>query len=307
MNLMVAFRWVVSVCLGLTLAILVSGCTQTQVATSERPLVVCTTGFVGDLVSQVGGDAVEVRTLIPPGIDPHLYKATPSDVALLQRADLVVYSGLHLEGKMSDVLERLAERKPVVAVAEQIKRPIEASGVPDPHVWMDPYRWSEGVSSVQTALQKLVPSQADAIQKRAISYADELKSAGDELKEIFETIPKNRRVLITAHDAFRYFGEAYDFEVLGIQGLSTETEAGLADINRLVDRIVKDRIPSVFVETSISPRSVEALIEGARSRGATVRMGGTLYSDALGDPGSGAETLISMLRTNAKTIAEGLR
>ncbi len=287
-------------------ALLLVGCTPAP-TTSQKPMVVTTTGFVGDMVHQLAGDACEVHVLIPPGVDPHLYKATPSDVAKLQKADVVVYSGLHLEGKMGDILERLSQRKPTVAVAESIPNPIQADGVPDPHVWMDPMRWREGIPTVAEALTKLQPEEAKNIQVRSEKLKQKFGEIDKELRDLFAEVPPKQRVLITAHDAFRYLGEAYGFEVLGVQGLSTETEAGLTDINRLVDRIVKDEIPSVFIETSLSPRSVEALIEGARARGATVRLGGTLYSDALGGPGSGAETTLDMLRTNAKTIVAGLK
>jgi manganese/zinc/iron transport system substrate-binding protein len=273
------------------------------------PTVVATTTVVADLVRQVGGDRVVVDCLMGAGIDPHSYRATPRDADRLAKAKLVVASGLHLEGKLSELLSRLARRVPVTAVADTLPRdkllPV-AADLYDPHVWFDARLWSLCVPAVVDALTKLDPGGREHYQARGADFAARLETLDGRLRERLATIPKQRRVLVTAHDAFRYFGRAYDVEVVGVQGTSTESEAGLADINRLVDLIVSRRIPAVFVETSVSDRNVTALREGAQSRGHAVALGGQLYSDALGGAGSGAETLEAVLVTNVETIHAGL-
>jgi manganese/zinc/iron transport system substrate-binding protein len=271
--------------------------------------VVATTTVVADLVRQVGGDRVTVDSLMGPGIDPHSYRATPRDADRLARASLVVASGLHLEGKLSELLGRLARRVPVTSVADSLPRdkllPV-ADNLYDPHVWFDARLWSGCVPAVADALAKLDPPGRDAYQTRAADYVRRLEALDVKLRERLATIPERRRVLVTAHDAFQYFGRAYGVEVVGVQGTSTEAEAGLADINRLVELIVSRGIPAVFVETSVSDRNVAALREGAAARGHAVAVGGRLYSDSLGGPGSGAETLEDVLLANVETIVKGL-
>jgi len=275
----------------------------------DGPRVVATTTVVADLVRQVAGDRVTVDALMGPGIDPHSYKATPRDADRLARADLVVASGLHLEGKLGELLDRLGRRKRVVAVAETLPRDrlLEvAPGLYDPHVWFDARLWSGCVPAVAEAVAAADAGGAETFRQRARDYAARLVALDDELRARIATIPADRRVLVTAHDAFRYFGRAYGIDVVGVQGTSTESEAGLADINRLVDLIVARKLPAVFVETSVSDRNVEALQEGARARGQPVTLGGRLYSDSLGGPGSGGETLEAVLRANVETIVSGL-
>jgi manganese/zinc/iron transport system substrate-binding protein len=243
------------------------------------------------------------------GIDPHSYKATPRDADRLARADLVVASGLHLEGKLADLLDRLSRRVPVIAVADAIPpdRLLDAgAGLHDPHVWFDAELWSLGVPAVAERLSKLDRPHAEAYREAGRSYAERLVALDRELRESLAEIPLERRVMVTAHDAFRYFGRAYGIEVVGIQGTSTEAEAGLGDINRLVDLVVTRRLPAVFVETSVSDRNVTALREGAQARGHTVGLGGRLYSDSLDAPGSGAGTLEEALRANVATIVSAL-
>jgi manganese/zinc/iron transport system substrate-binding protein len=272
---------------------------------AEQPTpVVATTTIVADLVRQVGGDRVAVDCLMGPGIDPHSYRATPRDADRLARAKLIVASGLHLEGKLSELLARLGRRVPVTAVADTLPSeqllPVTDT-LHDPHVWFDARLWSRCVPAVVEALAKLDPGGREHFQARAADAIRRLESLDDRLRDRLASIPKQQRVLVTAHDAFRYF-----VEVLGVQGTSTESEAGLADINRLVETIVARKIPAVFVETSVSDRNVTALREGARARGHAVALGGQLYSDALGGPGSGAETLEAMLLANVETIHAGL-
>lgn len=277
-------------------------------ATAGPPRVLATTTVVADLVRQVAGGKVTVDCLMAPGIDPHSYKATPRDAERLARADLVVASGLHLEGKLADLLDRLARRVPVVAVAEAIPRDrlLDAgAGLHDPHVWFDAALWSLCVPPVVERLAELDPAGAADHRAAGEAYAARLLRLDAEVRERLASVPAERRVLVTAHDAFGYFGRAYDVEVVGIQGTSTEAEAGLSDINRLVDLVVTRRIPAVFVETSVSDRNVAALREGARARGHAVALGGRLYSDSLGEGGEVA-TLEGAIRANVEAIVTGL-
>ena len=259
---------------------------------------------------QVGGDRVAIDCLMAAGIDPHSYRATPRDADRLAAADLVVASGLHLEGKLADLLERLGRRLPVVAVADTLPKdrllPV-ATDLYDPHVWFDASLWSGCPAAVAGALGRLDPEHAADYASRAESLSAALVALDGELRDRIKAIPADRRVLVTAHDAFQYFGRAYGIEVVGVQGTSTESEAGLGDINRLVDLLVERKIPAVFVETSVSDRNVAALVEGAAARGHAVALGGRLYSDSLGEPGSGADTLAGALRANVETIVTGLK
>lgn len=276
---------------------------------ARRPRVVATTTVVADLVRQIGGDRVLVECLMAPGIDPHSYKPTPRDADRLAGADLVVASGLHLEGKLAGILERLGDRRAVAIVADGLpaEELIEVGGgLHDPHVWFDPRLWSRCVPAVVEALSRIDPNAAETFQTRGAAYAARLADLDARLRSRIADIPPDRRVLVTAHDAFRYFGRAYGLEVVGVQGTSTESEAGLADINRLVDLVVSRGLPAVFIETSVSNRNVAALCEGALARGHVVVLGGTLYSDSLGGPGSGADTLEAALTTNVETIVAGL-
>ena len=278
-------------------------------AAGHRPRVVATTTVVADLVRQVAGDRAEVDCLMAAGIDPHSYKATPRDAERLLDADLVVASGLHLEGRLATLLERLADRVAVLTVADRLPadRILEAAGgIPDPHVWFDAGLWSLLPMKVATALGEIDPAGAETYAARAEVYSARLREADAEARRRLATIPAGRRVLVTAHDAFRYFGRAYGIEVVGVQGTSTASEAGLGDINRLVELVVSRGIPAVFVETSVADRNVAAIIEGAAARGHVVRLGGRLYSDSLGPPQSDGGTLEAALATNVETIVAAL-
>ncbi len=291
---------------------LAAGCTggpPARQAADGRLRVVATTTVVADLVRQVGGDRVAVECLMAPGIDPHSYKPTPRDADRLAGADLVVASGLHLEGKLVDLLERLGRSRPVTVVGDALPSSeliAVGGGQFDPHVWFDAGLWSRTAPIVGEALAAADPAHASGHRDRAAAYAARLRVMDQQLRSSIARIPEGRRVLVTAHDAFRYFGRAYGIEVVGVQGTSTESEAGLADINRLVDLVVSRGIPAVFIETSVSDRSVAALREGARARGHDVNLGGMLYSDSLGGPGSGAETLEAALEANVAAIVAAL-
>jgi manganese/zinc/iron transport system substrate-binding protein len=277
-----------------------------------RIKIVATTNIVGDLVRTVGEPHVEVESLMGPGIDPHLYKASAGDVRRMSSATAIFYCGLHLEGKMSEVLEEVGKRDVrTVAVAEcvpddELIKSEGFSGVHDPHVWFDIALWSKTVECVAEALVELDPNHAEDYRIRAASYVDELMSLDSWIRERVATLDPNRRILVTAHDAFGYFGRAYGFEVRGLLGVSTASEAGTSDVQALADFIVERSIPAVFVETSVPPRYVQALREAVRAQGSAVEIGGSLFSDSLGDRGTPAETYVGTVRANVETIVTAL-
>jgi len=228
----------------------------------------------------------------------------------MQAADVIFYSGLHLEGKMGDILERMDRRKPTAALAEGVPRDrlIETTGgTVDPHLWFDVALWSETIEVARSVLEELDPEHADDYASNAAAYRAALEALDEEVRERITEIPEPQRVLVTAHDAFGYFGRAYGIEVRGIQGISTESEASVRQINELVDLLVSRRIKAVFVESSVSDRNVEALVEGCRARGHEVRIGGQLFSDAMGNPGTPEGTYVGMVRHNVETIVQSLK
>ncbi|HZH25897.1 MAG TPA: zinc ABC transporter substrate-binding protein [Azospirillaceae bacterium] len=274
--------------------------------------VVATTGHVADLVRNVAGDRAQVVGLLGEGVDPHTYRLTRSDTAQLMRADIVFYNGLLLEGKMTDALVRVASSgKPVHAVTELIPEEglLEPEGAKeqfDPHAWMDVRNWILAVEVVRDRLSAFDPDGASAYAVNAARYVDVLTGLDGYARRVLADIPEASRVLVTAHDAFNYLGRAYGLEVVGIQGLSTESEAGLKEIEALVDLLATRGIGAVFVETSVTDRNVRALIEGAAARGHKVEVGGSLYSDALGPPGTYEGTYVGMIDHNVTTIARAL-
>ncbi|WP_373183361.1 metal ABC transporter solute-binding protein, Zn/Mn family [Halomonas campaniensis] len=277
----------------------------------RRLQLVATTGMVADVLREVGGDHVEVRGLMGPGVDPHLYRQTRGDITAMTRADAVFWNGLYLEVQLESFLARLAERSPVIAVGEAVPREArladeEYPDQPDPHVWMDPSRWRFAVEAIRDALSELAPEHAEAFAARTDAYLEELEALDAYAREVLESVPAASRVLVTAHDAFGYFGDAYGFEVLGIQGFSTESEAGLARIETLVELLVEREIAALFIETSVSDRNVRALVEGAEARGHEVRIGGELFSDAMGPADSYEGTWLGMLDHNVTLIARAL-
>ncbi|MGB9752833.1 MAG: manganese transporter [Roseiflexus castenholzii] len=280
---------------------------------SDRPIrVVTTTGIVGDLVQNIGGERVSVISLMGPGVDPHLYKASARDVIRLQEADIIFYNGLHLEAAMGDVLERMQGRVRTVAVTAGIPRESllpsdKYENLYDPHIWFDVTLWKQAVEHVRDALIDLDPSSASVYRANADNYIRQLDALHTYALEQSATIPAGQRVLITAHDAFRYFGRAYRFEVRGLQGISTATEAGAADVQALAEFIATRHIPAIFVETSVPQRTIEAVQAAVQERGFTVAIGGELFSDALGTPGTSEGTYIGMVRHNIDTIVRALR
>lgn len=283
---------------------------ETPVFAGDYPIrAVATTGMVADLVRAVGGERVDVLQLMGEGVDPHLYKASPGDVSKLNRADMIFYSGLHLEGKMGEVLEHLGEEKPAVAVAEQIEKDRllkVGDELYDPHVWFDVALWRKTIAAVEAALVRFDPPHADEYRGRAEAYRAKLAQLDEECRRRIGQIPAARRVLVTAHDAFHYFGRAYDLEVKAIQGISTQAEAGVKQINELVEFISERGVKAVFVETSVSERNIEALVEGCRARGHEVAIGGQLFSDAMGQPGTPEGTYEGMVRHNVDAMVKAL-
>lgn len=292
--------------------LLFASCTPEDEAGSGVPTAAATIAMIGDVVRNVAGESLEVRTLIGPGVDPHLYKPTARDVKELQAADLIFYNGLSLEGKMTDVLVRVGRGgKPVHAVTETILAEPEyllddGSEHYDPHVWMDVGGWMKATGVIADALVSFDPEHEGDYRASAEAYLAELEELDDYARRCLATIPEGQRVLVTAHDAFGYLARAYNLEVRGIQGISTESEAGLRDINELVSYLVEQRIPAVFVETSVSEKYVRALVEGARAQGHEVRIGGELFSDAMGEAGTYEGTYIGMIDHNVTTITRAL-
>lgn len=281
-------------------------------ADSGKLKIVATTGMIADLASHLAGDLAKVEALMGPGVDPHLYKASESDVRRLAEADLVLYNGLFLEGKMGDILGKLGKERPVVAVAENIpedrlRRPPEFSGHPDPHVWFDVSLWALTVPVVTDALVKALPAHEAALRANAATLSAELAELDAWAAERVKEIPEQQRVLVTAHDAFGYFGRRYGLEVYGIQGISTLSEAGLGDVERVVGVVVERKIPAIFVESSVPQRTIESVQAAVRSKGHEVRIGGSLYSDAMGTPGTPAGTYQGMVRHNVDTLVDALK
>ena len=272
---------------------------------------IATIGMVADIVRNVGGDHLRVTQICGAGVDPHLYKATRDDVQTIMSGDIVFYSGLMLEGKMTDTLIKVARSKPVIAVTElidetQLLEPEEMDVHYDPHVWMDVKAWSECVQAVSKSLASFDPRNALAYQGNADAYLDQLAKLHEYGLKSIGSIPEATRVLITSHDAFNYFGRAYGLEVLGVQGISTESEAGLQRINDLVDVLVEKNVKAVFVESSVPRKNIDALVEGANARGRRVIVGGELFSDAMGTIGTYEGTYVGMLDHNITLVTRAL-
>ena len=271
---------------------------------SEAPRLLATIGMIADPAARIAGDCVQVEALIGPGLDPHLYQPRPSDIQRLQRADLVVALGLGLEGRLADVLARTG----ALILGDGIDPAwlLDDEGAPDPHLWMDPILWSSLLPALADALSTLAPDCATQITARMAAEAALFEALDAWAAETLASIPDERRVLLTAHDAFAYFAQRYGLENLAIQGISTESEPSIAAIDELAREAAERDIPAVFIETTLSPRAVRALIEAAGARGHELVIGGELYSDALGEPGSGADSYPGMIMANVTAIATAL-
>jgi manganese/zinc/iron transport system substrate-binding protein len=277
-----------------------------------KPTIVTTVGMVTDITRAVVGDRAEVVGLMGEGVDPHLYKPTRSDIQKLMNADVVLYNGLLLEGKMTDSLIRAATAgKKVYAVTELLDEkfllePEDFQGHQDPHVWMDPKAWAKAVEVVRDKISEFDPPGKESYHSHAAAYLKQLDELDSYATRVLGTIPDKQRVLVTAHDAFNYFGRRFGFEVVGIQGISTESEAGLKDIERIVTLLVDRKVGAVFVESTVSDRNIKALLAGAKAKGHDVNIGGQLFSDAMGAPGTYEGTYIGMIDHNITVIARAL-
>ena len=281
-------------------------------AVAAPPLkVVATTGMIADTARAIGGPAVEVTALMGEGVDPHLYKASPGDVRLMTGAGLLLWNGLHLEGRLGEAITKLGSRVPVVCVtdpipADRLLRGATAGSVPDPHVWFDPGLWRYACERIRDAIIERTPDAADAVRARCVAHLAILDEAARHAQAAIASVPAERRILVTAHDAFGYFGRAFGVEVHGIQGLSTDSEASLRELNALIDLIVSRKVPAVFIESSVPRKAVEALVEGCSARGHRVVIGGELLSDALGPTGTMQGTHVGMIVHDAELIARAL-
>lgn len=296
--------------LAMVLASLLPGAALAQ----EKKLhIVATTTMLADLAGIIGGEKADVTGMMGPGIDPHLYQASAGDVMRMQQADVIVYNGLHLEGKMGDVFEAIGKRGRLMIRIEdgldanRLLRDEEDASVPDPHVWFDVRLWMDAARFLTEELGKVAPDHAEFFQSNSESYIKELEQLDAFVNSRAEELPEAQRVLVTAHDAFQYFGRAYGFEVRGLQGISTVAEAGTADVSSLADFIVQRGIKAVFVESSVPTKAIEALQAAVKARGFEVSIGGELYSDSLGDAASGHDTYIATVTANINTIVDALK
>jgi manganese/zinc/iron transport system substrate-binding protein len=296
------------------LAIVLTACAAEQQKTdmADRKInVVTTIGMIADAAENVGGERVNVTALMGPGVDPHLYKARESDVNRMAQADVIFYNGIQLEAQMIDVFQQMSAQTKTVAVSESIDESkllasIEYEGSHDPHVWFDVELWMIVVEAIRDNLIDMDPQSQSIYEQNTVDYLAELEELHNYAVEQANRVPEKQRVLITAHDAFQYFGEAYSFEVRGLQGISTETEAGTADVRELVDFIVEREINAIFIETSVPERNIQAVQAAVEARGHSVKIGGELFSDAMGNPETEEGTYIGMVRYNIDTIINAL-
>ena len=290
--------------------IICAACTSTPEEGSKKLKIVCTTGIIGDAVSEITNDSCIVISLMGPGTDPHLFKPTKESLDHLASADIIISNGLHLEGRMQEVLHNMERSKKVIFLGEALSKDQllygdESKKIPDPHIWFDVSLWNTAIAYLGAELIRVAPECTN--EETITAYKTQLADLNNWVEAEMNSIPQPQRVLITAHDAFSYFGRAYDTEVIGLQGISTMAEYGIRDVTNLVDLVISRNIKAVFVETSISSRSIEAVIAGCRDRGFDVQEGGTLYSDALGGKESGADTYIGMVKANVTTIKNALQ
>lgn len=297
----------------LALLALVTGCNSIdEKSKTDEPKIVVTTGQIADVVDEVGGDYVQVEALMGPGVDPHLYKATQGDLAKLNNADMIFYNGLHLEGQMVDIFEQMGKQKTVTAISDGIEendllKDKKNPDLHDPHIWFDIELWKDVTKKVTATLIKEYPENEKKFKDNQNQYLKELEDLQQFSKEKIQEIPEKQRVLVTAHDAFNYFGKSQGFEVRGLQGLSTESEYGVKDVQDMVDFLVKNKIKAIFVESSVSDKAMTAIIDGAKKKGHDVVIGGELYSDAMGAKDTKEGTYTGMYQHNINTIVDALK
>lgn len=298
----------------LVVAMVISACTSDKgnngkSQQGDKINVVTTIAQIAEPLSIIGGDKVEVTSLMGPGVDPHLYNATQGDIKKLESSDAVFYSGLHLEANMTKVFEEIGKSKPVLGIGDSIAADQllkDEGGAIDPHIWFDIDLWQQALENATSKLKQMSAENADYFEANKEKYFEELQKLKNESKEKLSQIPKDKRILVTAHDAFGYFGRLQDVEVVGLQGLSTEDEIGLNDIEDTIKIILDHKVPAVFIESSINPASINAVIEGAKKQGLDIKLGGELFSDAMGEEGTPEGTYIGMYRHNVETIYKAL-
>lgn len=290
------------------------GCNSSSNQTTEdsKPTIVATTSIVADIALNICSDFATVKSLMGPGVDPHLYKASHGDIELLTNGDVIIYNGLHLEGKMSEILEKLKTSKTVIAVSDGVDpsliRAINVDAdVHDPHIWFDISMWSKGVEHVSEQLQLKFPKNKDVIKSRTKNYLHQMDSVHQACLEAVATLPVEKRILITSHDAFEYFGRSYNFQVRGLQGISTLSESGLKDVTDMVNFIIDNDIKAVFVENSVPQKALRSVIDGCKSKGHQVTVGGELFSDALGADRTPEGTYLGMIYYNVETVTNALK
>ncbi len=280
---------------------------------NDKLNVVTTTTMITDLLHNIGGDLINLQGLMGSGVDPHLYKASEGDVAKLVNADIIFYNGIHLEGKLVEVFEKMGHNNnKTVAIAEGLDKSTLINselfqGNYDPHIWFDVTYWKDATRFIVKKLSEKLPEHKTIFEENGKIYLAKLTTLKAKITSIVETLPKEKRVLVTAHDAFSYFGRSFGFEVLGLQGLSTATEAGVKDVQKLAAFIIDKNIKAVFIESSVPKRTIEALQAAVNSKGHDVKIGGTLYSDALGNAGTIEGTYIGMFEYNVNTIVNALK
>ncbi|SDI57427.1 metal ABC transporter solute-binding protein, Zn/Mn family [Natribacillus halophilus] len=301
-----------------SLGLLVSACSDEEsgaeesAADGDGPIqVTSTTSQISDIVENVGGEHVDNTGLMGPGIDPHDYEASQGDVETLDEADIIFWNGLNLEEQMTEMLGQMGNEKPVYTLGEEVPdedilEDEEEAGTPDPHIWFDPELWSYAVEGVADGLAELDPENEDDYRANADTYIDEIQELQAWSEAEIENIDEESRVLVTAHDAFQYFGDAVGMDVMGLQGISTEAEVGLSDVQGVIDEMIERDINAIFAETSVSDSAVDAVIEGAQEQGHEVENGGALYSDAMGEPDTEEGTYVGMYEANVNQIVEAL-
>ncbi|WP_163539145.1 zinc ABC transporter substrate-binding protein [Gracilibacillus sp. YIM 98692] len=306
-------NWIYGIVVACTLLV-GAGCSESETTNNEQEeteniKVVTTIAQIGEPLSVIGGDLIEVESIMGPSVDPHLYNPTQSDITTIEKADLIFYNGLDLEVNMVEIFDEIAETKPVLAIGDTLSEDQlleEESGVVDPHIWFDIELWQQALEAAVEELKEYSPDNAELLEKNKQDYFAELDELNTMAVEKLATIPEEQRTLVTAHDAFGYFGNKFSMQVIGLQGLSTEDEIGVSDINETIAIIKEYQIPAIFVESSIDDRSIQSVIEGAASEGVQVELGGELFSDAMGEAGTEEGTYIGMYRHNVETIFSAL-
>ncbi|ANE45063.1 manganese transporter [Paenibacillus swuensis] len=293
---------------------LVAGCNSTnEVENTGKIKVTTTIGMIKDMAEEVGGEHVEVTGLMGEGVDPHLYKASQGDIKKMDDAEIIFYNGLHLEGKMIEIFDKMGKEKPTVAVTDSIDVSTLRSGQDaggtehDPHIWFDVKHWMKAVEKVRDELIALDKEHQADYEANAAAYLKELEELNQYAKDQIALIPEQQRVLVTAHDAFGYFGDAYGIKVMGLQGISTASEYGSKDVSNLRDYLVDNKVKAVFIESSVPRKAIDAVIEGAKKKGHDLVIGGELFSDAMGEEGTEEGTYIGMLKHNVDTIVKALK